>query len=130
MNHKAVLLMDGRVLVWGSTSPVAEIFDPSTGVWTNTGNLLSIREDDFATRLSDGRVLVGGGRFLSSADIFDPATGLWTSAGNMNSARASAMATLLNDGTVLVAGGITDEICDIVTCTPIYTNTAELFVPD
>jgi hypothetical protein len=107
---------------------VTEIFNPSTGVWTNTGNALAIREDGFATRLSDGRVLFGGGRYLASTDIFDPATGLWTSAGNMNVPRASAMATLLNDGTVLVAGGVADESCGL-TCTPIYTDTAELFVP-
>lgn len=68
-----------------------------------------------ATRLSDGRVLVAGGRgrsrnlsmnpVLSSTEIYNPETGLWTPANPMAQARSNHTATLLADGRVLVLGG-------------------------
>ena len=71
----ASLLADGRVLVAGGVDPAkgylgplasAELYDPATGQWTETGSMAAWRwgsRDNFkAISLADGRVLVLGGR--------------------------------------------------------------------
>jgi len=126
-SHTATLLPDGKVLVAGgffdipnsillSGSPLssAELYDPASGTWTTTGQLADARYDHTATLLSDGRVLVAGGRAgpsrygpsIGTAELYDPATGTWRSTGSLNIARRSQPATLLPNGKVLVAGGI------------------------
>jgi hypothetical protein len=57
-----VLLPDGRVLVVGGTSsPFAEVWDPAAGFWTPTGQMANARSSNFGTVvLPDGRVLVDG----------------------------------------------------------------------
>jgi N-acetylneuraminic acid mutarotase len=63
--------------------------------------------------LSDGRVLVVGGRgcffpicgSFPSAELYDPATNAWTFTGTLADARAGHTATLLQNGMVIVAGG-------------------------
>jgi hypothetical protein len=118
----ATLLSDGRVLVVGGENlggplgslATAELYDPLTGRWTATGSLSTAREDQTATRLADGKVLIAGGyqqrggdpvNVLSSAELFDPDLGTWTSAGSVAATRSGHSATLLDDGKVLVAGG-------------------------
>lgn len=122
--HTAVLLADGRVLVAGGGGVVvngggntedplamvsAELYDPSTGTWTVTGNLTIERGEHSATVLPDGRVLVAGAwngqRMSASAELYDPNSGTWTATGAMGMPRAAQSATLLPDGKVLVAGG-------------------------
>ncbi|MEX0630167.1 MAG: kelch repeat-containing protein [Chloroflexota bacterium] len=119
--HTATLLPDGKVLVTGgidSTVSVghavaaAELYDPASGTWIPTGNMVQARVYDTATLLLDGRVLVAGGsssgtlgEALASAELYDPASGTWTASGNMNAGRSGHTATLLPDGTVLVVGG-------------------------
>ena len=91
--HMAVRLQDGRVLAAGGwsrdfrTDPAvtsAEIYDPSTDVWTPTGDMNSPRGLPMGTVLPDGRVLVAGGILyrdkgaIESAEIYDPRTGQWT----------------------------------------------------
>src|SRR5215475_7703096 len=55
----AVTLLDGRILVAGGIgrdgSPLAsaEIFDPATGTWSATGNMLVARTQHSITALAD-----------------------------------------------------------------------------
>jgi hypothetical protein len=110
----AVLLEDGKVLVFGGNSgpwpPDAELYDPGTGTWTATGPMITPRMQFAATRLLDGRVLVVGGQgdngALASAELYDPSAGTWAAAGTLHTAREyGTTATLLPDGRVLIAGG-------------------------
>jgi hypothetical protein len=108
----ATQLKDGRVLVAGG-SDQAEVYDPTSGGWSPTGNALSVRRyRHTATLLVDGRVLaVGTATSIvegATADIYDPATNLWTPAGSMSASRYWHTATLLPCGEVLVAGGFQD----------------------
>src|SRR5262249_46980841 len=70
--------LDGKVLVLGGESDAgkgltsAEMYDPVTGTWTATGNML--RPPTFpawAVLLHDGTVLAGDA-------VYDPASGTWT----------------------------------------------------
>jgi hypothetical protein len=66
--HTATLLVDGKVLVVGST---AELFDPATSSFAITGDPYVTNVDGLrtATRLTDGRVLFVGGN--SVAEIYE-----------------------------------------------------------
>ncbi len=113
--HTATVLPNGRVLVAGGLGPYmtglssAELYDPTTRTWTETGSLIGMEyayDVPTATLLSDGRVLVTGIRG-QDAELYDPATGTWGTTGSMTTGRASYTSTLLPDGRVLVAGGRT-----------------------
>jgi galactose oxidase-like protein/Kelch motif protein len=118
------VLPDGRVLVAGGmyidrrnqadprilTS--SELWDPATGRWSATGDLMRTRFEAQATTLTDGRVLIVGGygdadRVVrrSTAEIYDPLTGRWSAAGLLGTYRSSFVLTPLRGGGALVAGG-------------------------
>ena len=73
----ASLLADGRVLVAGGVDPgkgylgalaSAELYDPATGQWTETGSMSTWRIYSKAISLADGRVLVLGGHISGHTD--------------------------------------------------------------
>jgi hypothetical protein len=112
----AQLLLDGRVLVTGSTSndPVnAEIYDPVNDSWSVTGRMIADRVMHSSIRLNDGRVLVAGGTFggrgVSLAEVWDPVTGVWTATENIGPEEIPGMA-LLDDGEVLLVGAKRTQI--------------------
>jgi hypothetical protein len=117
-----VLLHDGRVLLVScdelNTSTKAQLFDPRTSLFTDTGPMKELRSNATATLLQNGRVLVAGGQGqpgpdvgppLASAEIYDPSTGKFSAIGSMSSTRSSHSATLLHDGRVLIPGGWGDH---------------------
>jgi hypothetical protein len=113
------LLRDGRVLLAGrpaedgTQTDEAELFDPATGQWTETGSMHVARYGSVASLLADGRVLVAGGvdsgkgylGALASAELYDPTSGTWTETGSMTRWRIDSKAITLADGRVLVVGG-------------------------
>ncbi|MBC7880943.1 MAG: hypothetical protein H7Y37_06365 [Anaerolineae bacterium] len=114
--HTATLLPNGKVLIAGGgvvgTSSItalssADLYDPQTNTWSNTGSMKGARTNHTATLLSNGKVLVAGGIdgiSLSTAELYNPQTASWTTTGSMNMERYSYTATLLSNGKVLVAG--------------------------
>ena len=125
-HYTTTLLADGRVLIAGGLDDnkfqhegedaldSAELFDPTTGKFTETGRMITARSYHTATLLADGRVLITGGRLglagtagsdeLDSAEIYDPKTGAFTPTGSMFNTNSGHTATLLADGRVLVFG--------------------------
>lgn len=124
----ATLLPSGEVLVAGGFNNCdddfctdlanAELYDPVTGTWLRTGSMSGPREQQTATLLPDGDILVAGGlnqggfsgftHTYASAELYNPVFGRWTTTGTMDSPRAGQTATLLDGGWVLVAGGGSD----------------------
>jgi hypothetical protein len=118
LEHAAVLLTNGKVLIAGGRScfgekcssrngmlASAELYDPATHSFTPTGNLKEARRSlpDCASLL-DGRALIVGG--AASAETFDPRTGAFrTVTGSFDSARFNSAAIQLMDGSVRIFGG-------------------------
>lgn len=132
--HFAGLLPSGRVLIaagagaesterpsqgsgnpqpFGNALASAEIFDPKTRAFTQTGGLAQARYAFGAASLADGRVLIAGGasydevaRSHATAEVYDEALGGFAQAGSFQGAdRLFPGAALLADGRALVLGG-------------------------
>jgi hypothetical protein len=114
--HTATLLPNGKVLITGGRNGAsgnytylagAEIYDPSTGVFTAAGDMVAARYSHTAA-LVNGMVLLAGGAnsgVLGTAELYDPANGTFTSTGPMAAARQYATATMVGTN-VLEAGGL------------------------
>ena len=105
------LLNTGKVLIansgW-SGNATAELYDYTTGTFSNTGSLNSgNRYEAAAVSLSgNSKVLFTGGAYVGAAsEIYDASTGIFTNIPNMIVSRKSHSATLLNDGKVFISGG-------------------------
>ena len=82
VGYSATLLPNGKVLIAGGQDAAeiplasAELYDPSTGLFSPTGSMTEARGSNIATLLPDGRVLIAGGAFphVSSVELYDPVT--------------------------------------------------------
>ncbi len=140
------LLRDGTVLaaggdvvsdVDGSYTPISasETYNPTTGRWSATGNMVIGRAAMAGVRLLDGRVLVTGGSIVTSergtiyseSELYDPATRTWGDSVT-GYGTSDPVATLLRDGRVVVVGGyVRPEGCSCGIDLPV--RTAALFNP-
>lgn len=126
-NLTATLLNNGKVLIAGGDEYVfettgtvhiclssAELYEPSTGIFTQTGSMHAERcgylaPGFTATLLDNGQVLIAGGNnpssFVPAAELYDPSSGTFSLTGSLNTPRVDHTATLLPNGEVLIAGG-------------------------
>ncbi|CAF1364487.1 unnamed protein product [Rotaria magnacalcarata] len=119
--HTVTLWTNGKVSVaggneyncWGLLNS-AEIYDPSTGVWTRMSNMSLAYYQHTVTLLTNGQVLVVG-RYISdgysfsghstSSELYNPLAGIWTKGDNMTVSRIAHTTSVLSNGKVLVIGG-------------------------
>jgi hypothetical protein len=112
-DHEMTLLTSGEVLVTGSgaigfpgpATDVAELFDPATNQFSDTGALTVERQRHAAVLLQDGDVLVTGGSGLATAEIYNRSAQTFTATGSMQQARDNHAMVTLPGGDVLVVGG-------------------------
>jgi hypothetical protein len=115
--HTATLLNTGQVLIAGgwnglASEASAELYDPATRSFTETGSMTEPRYGHTATLLAGSssavyaKVLIVGSED-KTAELYDPRTGTFARTGSMHHARIGPTATLLDTGKVLIAGGNT-----------------------
>lgn len=124
-----VLVAGGDSTCEGCATPLdsAELYDPSTGLWTYTGSMTLARywDNPSPTTLADGSILIVGGvnpfggtyHWLNEAEIYDPTTQTWTPT-NAKLTNANERTVLLPNNLALVAGGVEGSA-------PTSTNVAE-----
>ncbi|HSQ32340.1 MAG TPA: kelch repeat-containing protein [Gemmatimonadaceae bacterium] len=150
--HSATLLPDGRVLVAGGYSgdpfsgsgaaklETAEVYDPATGSFTRTADMLEAQSGQTGTLLANGKILLTGGfgsccDSLPKPELYDPATGTFAATGAyvpysglpdyaQTVGLANSTATLLRDGRVLVAAEPAAQLYDPATGT--FTLTGQM----
>ena len=135
--HTATLLPNGKVLFAAGTFysyteslASADLFNPTNGLWRNTGSLNLSRLRHTATLLPSGKVLIAGGDGdgypmipdLSSAELYDFTTETWTNTGSLHIGRELHTMTMLANGKVLVVGGAGTNV-------PHSLSSAELYDP-
>jgi hypothetical protein len=128
------VLVAGGIDGNGNSLASAEIYDPATGTFTPTGNMLVPDSDFAAITLANGKVLIVGG---STPQLYAPTTGTFSATGSMVTPRRACVAALLGNGKVLIAGGyyagrnapglVNAELYDLATGT--FSVTGNMNVP-
>ena len=111
INHKAVLLQDGRVLILGGTTnrrswvQTAEIYNPETNTFSPAG--VSTIDPSAAVLLPSGDVLLIRS-YNGDIALYNPDTHVFSPTGHSIGWRSLPTVTLLADGRVMIAGGAKD----------------------
>jgi N-acetylneuraminic acid mutarotase len=108
----STMLPNGNALILGGelTYNVGQVYNSISGSWSDTAFAV-IGYDHAATLMSDGKVLITGGRGYNTdlisfnSRLYNPNTDTWSNTGFLNTSRFNHSATLLRDGKVLVVGG-------------------------
>jgi hypothetical protein len=115
-NTALATLQDGRLLAVSGNDGVrltttAELYDPTTGQWTQTGST-NKGWDAFRPPilLQNGKVLVAAGHDenvvdYATAELYDPVTGKWSYTGSLHISRRYTVLVGLQAGRVLAATG-------------------------
>ena len=133
MDHSAILLSNGKVLIAGgieveNSSPflstsTTEIFNPVTNTLANGNNMNFERRDFVLQRLSDGKVYLFGGlkkllsdEYIYKTEIFDETLESFSISTNYDLifGRSSFFVRELSNGKIFVFGG---------------GNTSEIYIP-
>ena len=141
MYMTANLLPNGKVLIAGGMNitnippkgyvTTADLWDPSTGLFTPTGPLFYGRCAHTSVSLPNGDVLivggVGDGGPALFAELYDPAKGAFSVSGAESDERYRHTTTLLPNGNVLVAGGYYSTDTELAT-SDVYTPSNGRFI--
>ena len=101
--HTATLLGNGKVLIAARKADcAAELYDPATGMFRDTGSMKNIGVATTATLLPDGTVFIMG--LAPSAEIYDPETETFSTLEDPKMDGGASM--LLPNGKVLIAGSV------------------------
>ncbi|MCY1022477.1 kelch repeat-containing protein [Pyxidicoccus sp. MSG2] len=114
--HTATRLLDGRVLLAGGmtssgVTPRAELYDPGSHVWSETGSLSTPRREHVAVLQGDGSVLVAAGvgdrtgDIWATSEVFHPLQGTWSPGASLSEPLANPSAVRLANDQVLLSGG-------------------------
>lgn len=113
---KRVLVAGGSGAASGALTPTALVYthvptNPSADAWRLTSPLPEARDRLESVLLTNGRILVVGGRssttaYSTSTEVWDPATGSWSTTPGLQTGRNDHRALLLQSGQVLVCGGL------------------------
>jgi hypothetical protein len=125
----AVLLPNGKVLVWDLVGPTQQVWDPATNTFNDVTDT-TVSFNYFCagqTMLGDGRVLVDGGHIdydigVTQVHAFNPVTNTWSALAQMSSARWYPTVITLGDGRALAIAGHT-------TCASCVASTPEVYNP-
>jgi outer membrane protein assembly factor BamB len=116
-SHAVTVLQDGRLLSTGGCYygtgmqylASCDIYDTVTSDWIACNPMSIGKYWHTATLMTDGRVLVAGGRdstgFTSDCEVFDPSTGLWAPIASMIVQKGRHTSTLIESNSILVTGG-------------------------
>jgi hypothetical protein len=110
-NGAATLLANGPVLLAGginfnhgieSILTTTELYNPSSGVWSVTGSMISGIVNPASTLLGSNDVLIA-----NAAQLYNPASASWTGTGPLPRTAGNPLrATLLPNGNVLASGTV------------------------
>ena len=123
-----ILVSGGATAAAGTVVGTAELYNPATNAWVDTASSMNVaRCDHQAVLMSNGKVLVTGGRnlasgslfytdsfasitntgpILSSCEFYQPSDDSWRLTGPMTYARFQHALVLLPDGRILAIGGL------------------------
>lgn len=149
--HAATVLDGGDIVITGGIAGAgtgllsARRYTPATDTWTNLTSMFMARAQHSQVLLSDGKILVSGGRsmpggqdldyigagtlepILHTCEVYDAGGDTWTKTGHMASARFGHALILLPDGRVLAIGGVGYNPTQ--STTPVALKTTEIWDP-